>query len=366
MTPLEHTIRESIRRNGPMKVGAYMDAVLGDPEHGYYRTRDRFGAAGDFTTAPEISQVFGELIGLWCAVAWQQMGALSPVTLIELGPGRGTLMADALRAARTAPDFVAAIAVHLVETSPVLRRAQGTTLAGLAPDGTRWHDRLADVPAGPALLIANEFFDALPVDQYVRTDHGWRPVRIAVDGGSGGLGFDRAGAPVDAGSVIPRAMRDAPPGSICEVGRRREAVAREIGARLAAHGGAALIVDYGPARSAPGDSLQAVRGHRYVDVLAEPGEADLTAHVDFQAIAEAAESAGARAHGPVPQGVFLERIGIAARAGRLMDATGDGDRAGQITGACRRLTDPAQMGALFKALAITHPAHPVPAGFEAP
>lgn len=360
MTPLEHKIRARIRRDGPIGIGAYMAAVLGDAEHGYYRRRDRFGVEGDFTTAPEISQVFGELIGLWCAVTWRQMESPAPVRLVELGPGRGTLMADALRAARVVPAFIDAVDLHLVETSELLRGRQRQALADAPVRRLRWHGRFDRVPRGPMLLLANEFFDALPIEQYVRTRSGWRRVSVGLDGESGGLRFVRDGAVADAD--IPPSIRDAPPGSVCEAGPQREALVHDIGARLARDGGAALIVDYGPARSAAGDTLQAVRRHRYCDVLADPGEVDVTAHVDFEALGGAAAAAGARVHGPLPQGLFLDRLGLRTRARRL--AAENPARAGDIRSGCRRLSDPARMGVLFKALALTHPGLPAPAGFE--
>ncbi len=359
MTPLEHEIHTIIRRDGPISVADYMALALGHPEHGYYRTRDPFGVHGDFTTAPEISQVFGELLGLWCAVTWRQMGAPDPVRLVELGPGRGTLMADALRAAATVPEFHAAADIHLVETSPALRKCQRKTLA--AADLT-WHQTLDGVPGGPMLVLANEFFDALPVQQFVHTGGAWRRRHIDIDSAGDGLCFvlsDDLAADTD----LPAAVRNSGEGAVSEICRDGLRMAGEIGARIRADGGAALIIDYGPAQSGAGNSLQAVRGHAVHDVLREPGSADLTAHVDFQSLAGAAREAGAAAYGPVPQGIFLKRLGIDARVEGLCDAVAP-HQAADIRAACRRLTNPTAMGMLFKAMAFAAPGLPAPAGFE--
>jgi NADH dehydrogenase [ubiquinone] 1 alpha subcomplex assembly factor 7 len=359
MTALRERLRARILSDGPMTIGEYMAAALGDPAAGYYTGRDPIGAGGDFVTAPEISQAFGELIGLWCTVTWRQAGAPTPVRLVELGPGRGTLMADLLRAAAADPTFAAAAEVHLVETSPVLRQRQRDKLAGRS---VAWHDALDTVPDGPLLAVANEFFDALPVDQYVRTGRGWAPVVVDVARG-GGFVLHRAAEIVDEG-VVPPSSNPVPPGAIREVSPRRTAVARQLAERVALGGGAALIVDYGPARSGPGDTLQAVARHAFADALARPGETDLTAHVDFEALAAAGTTAGARVHGPLPQGQFLTRLGLPHRIARLIAAAPNAAAAGAIRAGGARLVDPAAMGLLFKALAFTHPALPVPAGFE--
>jgi NADH dehydrogenase [ubiquinone] 1 alpha subcomplex assembly factor 7 len=361
VTPLERTIRERIRRDGPLPVSHYMAIALADPDHGYYRKADPLGARGDFITAPEISQVFGEIIGLWCAVTWQRAGCPAPVNLVELGPGRGSLMADALRAALAVPDFIAAAHVHLVETSPALRACQRAALADYSPD---WHESVHTVPTGPALIIANEFFDALPVDQYVRTGNGWRGRRVGIDEATDRLAFvvvdDRA-APE---GIVPQEAADAPPGSLFEHCPTGCAIAGEIGRRLAGHGIAALIIDYGHTRRGAGETLQAVRAHRRHDVLSDPGEADLTAHVDFATLAEAAVCTGAVSWGPVPQGAFLAGLGVEARTERLAAGV-DPDRAALLRSGCRRLIAADGMGALFKVLALTQAVSDSPAGFEA-
>jgi NADH dehydrogenase [ubiquinone] 1 alpha subcomplex assembly factor 7 len=321
-----------------------LDAFMARANAAYYAGRDPYA---DFTTAPEISQVFGELIGAWAAVVWQQMGAPAPVVLAEAGPGRGTLMADALRAvARVAPAFRTALRVHFVETSPRLRAAQAERVAHAA-----WHDAVEALPHAPLLLIANEFFDALPIRQFVRRGAGWMERYVC------------------GGKFVERACADAPAlagdeGAVAEVGDAALSVAAWLGARIATDGGAALVIDYGPERSAPGDSLQALRDGRSADPLAAPGSADLTAHVDFAAIGAAARAAGAAVHGPVPQGAFLTRLGLYARAHALA-RTQPPAQAAAIIESARRLAEPARMGRLFKALAVCHPSLPTPPGFEA-
>jgi SAM-dependent MidA family methyltransferase len=313
------------------------------------------GAQGDFTTAPEISQMFGELIGLWAAEVWRAMGEPSPVRLVELGPGRGTLMADALRAARVLPAFRSATVVHLVETSPALRARQE---AELAPAGApvSWYGDLAEVPDGPAIVVANEFFDALPIRQFVGTERGWCERLVGLS--EGGLAFGLA--PEPAGDV-PLPVR---PGAMLEWPAAGVAVMGRLAARLAAQGGAALVIDYGHARSGFGDTLQAVRHHAYADPLADPGEADLTAHVDFALLASAGRSAGATVLGPVLQGDFLRALGIDARAATLKRRATPA-QAGAVDAAVARLagTGEGQMGELFKVLGLCAPDLPPLPGF---
>ena len=354
--PLAEALRARIGRDGPIAVEEYMRLAVAR----YYAGADPLGARGDFITAPEISQVFGELIGLWCAATWQEIGAPDPVALVELGPGRGTLMADALRAAATVPAFRRAIRVHLVETSPALRERQRIALAGL---DAAWHETLSSVPQGRFLLVANEFFDALPVRQLVRVGTAWRERKVGIDRADGSLRFVVEDGGTDATPEIPPALRGAPDGSILERSPDATALATEIGGRIAAQDGAALIVDYGHGRTAPGETLQAMRRHRRHDVLAEPGEADLTAHVDFAALADSAGRSGARVWGPISQGAFLTRLGIEARAARLI-AAAKPDQAFLIRSGCRRLIDPAEMGSLFQVISMTRPDRSAPAGFE--
>ncbi len=352
MTALEEKLKARIAAEGPMGMDGWMAACLTDPEHGYYTTRDPLGAAGDFITAPEISQMFGEMIGLWLAQVWMDQGGPAPFVLAELGPGRGTLMADIMRAAGKAPGFAEAAQVVLVETSPALKAVQAEALEGIAP---RWVERVEQLPEGPLYLVANEFFDALPVRQFIRVEDGWHERCVGLEG----EGFGFATRPVQAPELDYR-LDDTAPGDLVETCAEAAKVAGEIGQRLARHrAGVALIADYGDVLS-KGDTVQALRAHAPVGVLETPGEADLTAHVDFGALAAA--RGPAEAAPLTPQGVFLERLGITARAQAL---------AGRLTGAAlsehiaahRRLTHPEEMGRLFKCLAL-HPSNTAtPPGF---
>jgi SAM-dependent MidA family methyltransferase len=353
MTALKDRLIARIARMGPMTLADYMAECLLHPEHGYYATRDPLGAAGDFTTAPEISQMFGELIGLWLAQVWMDQGRPAPFVLAELGPGRGTLMADALRATRGVPGFHDALRLHLVEASPKLRAVQAATLAGHDP---RFHASIADLPEGPIWLIANEFFDALPIRQFQKgAGADWHERMIGAEGDRLIWGLAPA-APMSALSDRATVTR----GQIVETCAPAEAIGGEIGRRIAAHGGAALIVDYGDLESI-GDTFQALRAHNPVDPLEAPGSADLTAHVAFGPIARAATPA--RASGLTPQGVFLERLGITARAQALArNLTGSAQDS--HVAAHRRLTHPSEMGHLFRALALTPEGSPLPPALD--
>ncbi len=357
MTALAAILAQRIRDGGPISVAQFMEAALADPRYGYYMGRDPFGVAGDFTTAPEISQMFGELIGLWCAIQWQAMGSPDRVVLAEIGPGRGTLMADLLRAARTLAPFAAALDVHLIETSPSLRNRQAQTLEA---EAVRWVERFDQLPDGPLLLVANELFDALPIRQLEKQRGGWHERMVGL-GPDGGLAF--VAGPKVVKPPLGAEVRAAKAGSIAEICEAGRALAGAIGARLAATGGAALIIDYGHDASAAGDTLQAVKAHRYHPVLSDPGESDLTAHVDFQALAAAAAAKGAAVHGPVAQGAWLLRLGLEERTVMLMRGAST-ETAADIAGRARRLIDPAEMGTLFRVLAILNPSMPVPPGFE--
>ena len=401
-TELAKKLRRLIEANGPMSIAEYMAHCLGDPEHGYYTTRDPFGTRGDFITAPEVSQMFGEIVGAWLIEAWRLAGSPSPFRLVELGPGRGTLMADVLRVAATASDFFHAANVHLVETSPALKALQAKTLASAEAE-IAWHSSFADVPRGPLLLVANEFFDALPIRQYVRTSGEWRERVVGLDDG-GQLAFGiGVGTLADHGETTTvtsplrggRSLQDAkrtenfgrgevdptaspPPetdraplagfdlpsrgrlsGSvtkedILEINPAAEALIAEIAKRIVEDGGAALIIDYCYEGPAFGDTLQAIRGHKFADVLARPGETDLTAHVDFSALARRASAEGAEVHGPMDQGNFLVALGLLERAGRL-GAKADQETREKLRLAVERLAGPDQMGTLFKAMSITRP-----------
>src|SRR5208282_5883382 len=275
MTKLLDEIRAMIAERGSITVEQYMQLALTHPDLGYYMNRDPFGATGDFTTAPEVSQMFGELIGLWTAEVWSSMGSPDPVRLVELGPGRGTLMSDALRAARIVPAFRNALDVRLIETSPTLASMQHELLidCGVA---VSWAQSLKDVPDGPAIVIGNEFLDALPVRQFVRVSGQWRERTVRLNG-DGKLVFDVADKPE------PYIRANAANGEVLEVNPSGHRLMFELGARLVKQGGAALLIDYGHAITSYGDTLQALRAHRYVDPLAAPGDCDLTAHVDFAA-----------------------------------------------------------------------------------
>jgi SAM-dependent MidA family methyltransferase len=342
MTPLGARLVARIRAEGPLSVADYMAECLLHPEFGYYATRDPLGAAGDFTTAPEISQMFGEMLGLALGQAWADQGAPQRVVLAELGPGRGTLMADMLRSLRAVPGFLDAAEVHLVEASPRLAARQREALEA---HDVVWHGAAGDLPAdAPLFLVANEFFDALPIRQLVRGDgDAWHERRVGLRDGQLALGL--AGpAPQPA---LAHRLDDTAPGEVVEHCPALPAIAAEIGARIEHNGGAALILDYGGWRSR-GDTLQAVAAHGYADPLAAPGEADLTAHVDFEAIARAAPCAHS---GLTPQGVFLERLGITARA-RVLARGLTGTALETHVAAHRRLTHPDEMGTLFKCLAL--------------
>lgn len=363
MTPLgEHLVRR-IRLEGPLTVAAFMADALAHPRLGYYRTAAPLGAAGDFVTAPEVSQMFGELVGLWCLDLWERMGAPAPVRLVELGPGRGTLIADALRATRIRPEFHAALTLHLVEINPGLRARQAEAVAPYREriGGCAWHDGFADVPDGPILLVANEFFDALPVHQFQREAGRWRERVVTLDPERDRLGFALAEPGPELALLAPElaAARD---GALAEVSPAAIQLAAAIGRRIARDGGGALVVDYAHAGE-PLWSLQAVRGHvRLADPLIDPGLVDLSARVDFARLGRAAEEAGARVLGPASQRDFLEAVGIRTRAAALAERARDRQSAA-IPAALHRLLDPAEMGTLFQAIALARPDGPLPAGF---
>lgn len=344
-TPLAQELVRQIRDHGPLTVDRYMAACLTHPRFGYYQTREPFGRDGDFITAPEVSQMFGELIGAFVVASWEAMGAPATVALVELGPGRGTLMADLLRAAGLRPAFLRAARVHLVEASDRLRRIQAETLAksGVAPT---WHTTLASLPPEPALFVANEFFDALPIRQFLATEAAWAERAIDV-GDDSSLRFTAL-----ATSAERPTLAAAEPGAIAEASPLGQAVASELGRRLAARRGVALIVDYGYRGPALGDTLQAIHLGRPDHPLAHPGEADLTAHVDFSALSAAAAAAGARPHTLLTQAELLLGLGLRERAERL--AAGKDDAAKRaIRAAQERLAGERAMGTHFKALCLS-------------
>jgi SAM-dependent MidA family methyltransferase len=342
---LADLMAEEIAANGPIPVADYMARANAH----YYAHHDPFGAKGDFITAPEISQMFGELIGAWMADLWIRAGR-PQVHYVELGPGRGTLAADALRAMHSAG---LAPPVHFVETSPVLRAAQKERIPHAV-----WHDSLDTLPDDrPLLVAANEFFDALPIRQLVKTFSGWRERMV----GLGPEGFEPVPGTVSFDDKVPDHLRTAALGSIIEAAPTAMKLARALARRLAAQGGAAIIIDYGHDGTHAGDTLQAVRAHGYADPFATPGASDLTAHIDFTALAEVARAAGLATHGPAPQGAWLGTLGIAARAAALGRAAPD--RVDEIAAAHQRLTGREAMGRLFRAMALIAPGWPEPAGF---
>ncbi len=352
MNALEKEIRRLIEADGPMPVSRYMTLCLTHPEHGYYMNRDPFGERGDFVTAPEVSQMFGELIGLWFSEVWRLMGRPGKLNLVELGPGRGTLMRDFLRAAKVVPEFRAALEVHLIETSPTLTEIQHVVLQS-AGVPLHWHKSPATLPRGPLAVVANEFLDALPSDQLIKPQDGWREWCVGVADGKLAFGASPHSLP-GVEKVLPTSAVAADTGAIFE--RRDLSAIKDITTRIARDGGAALFIDYGHERSAPGDTLQAIKAHRFVNALENPGEADLTSHVDFEALGSFARLHGARVHGPKTQGALLRLLGIEARAEKLKEAKEPGE-AEEIDAALSRLTGPAPgMGELFKALAFSHPA----------
>ncbi len=344
-TPLEDIIRARITREGGMSVADYMALCLAHPEHGYYMRRQPFGEEGDFITAPEISQLFGELLGIWAVTSWRQWGRPKRLHVVELGPGRGLLLQDLLRAAKVDRHFMPVLELHLVETSPSLRETQRETLEG-ARIPLHWHEDLPELPAGEAaIVLANEFYDALPVHHYELTSNGWRE-RLVVANADDTLSFAATGAPLD---EVPSWARSLPPGSVIELSPERETHAERLATLLRDRPAATLVVDYGHARPGPGETLQAIMKHEKVDVFHRPGEADLTAHVDFDALGAALRRGGLRVAGVMPQGVFLMALGLRQRLQWLMNEA-DHDAGERLLAGAKRLVEPEQMGEMFKAL----------------
>ncbi len=352
---LKSRLSQRIRTTGPIPVAEYMASCLADPDHGYYTRQNPFGAKGDFTTAPEISQMFGELIGAFCLQAYERMGSPETFQLVELGPGRGTLMADVLRTAALRPAFLEAANLTLVEMSPRLREIQAKTLAG-SPLRPSFADKFEQVQDGPLLLIANEFFDAQPIHQFVKTANGWFERMVGLtDEGELAFGLGPTRLP---DSDIPATAASSPNGTILETQPAANAISETIGHRIKSQGGTALFIDYGYLKTAPGDTLQALYRHAYEDVFTRPGEADLTAHVNFEALAASARQAGAIAFPALEQGDFLLQLGLLERAGSL----GSGKSAAEqeaIRDDVERLAAPAQMGQLFKVMAVSDTAAPL-------
>jgi NADH dehydrogenase [ubiquinone] 1 alpha subcomplex assembly factor 7 len=356
MGALLSIIREKIENEGPISIADYMALALGHPEHGYYRKQNPLGARGDFITSPEISQVFGEMMGVWTAEMWRQLGG-GPVSLVELGPGRGTLMADLLRATKKIPHFHDSLTIHMVETSPVLAHEQYLTLRN-EHRRVEWLDSVEELPDSKTIIIANEFFDALPIRQYVITSEGMCERKIYWDHrseslqfvlGQPGLSLAKSGKVIAEGTVLEQ----------CPAARN---IMRIIARHIKAHGGAALLIDYGYMGDAHQDTLQAVKSHQFHPILKEPGDADLTAHVDFTALMEMAREMGVSTYGLENQGAFLTRLGAELRAEMLMKNANDAQRE-HISSGVQRLISPHAMGELFKVMAICSDAKIEPPGF---
>lgn len=349
-------IQEEINAYGPISIARYMDLALSHEQHGYYRKQDPFGADGDFITSPDISQMFGEMVGLWCACVAQMMDGGKPLNLVEVGPGRGTLMVDALRAASTAPGFLENIQVSMVETSPVLRAMQKEALESFGVKAT-WHDDIKDVADGPLLVIGNEFFDALPVRQYVYGDGEWHERLVGLNGEK--LAFVMAAEAEPEGLVPEKLQAKAQAGDVFEDQAASRAVMKNIAARIAKFGGAALFFDYGHDEHALGNTFQAMKAHKFVDVLSKPGNQDLTTHVDFEQLSKVAEVEGAEVFGPVAQGIFLQQLGMGQRA-ETLKAKASEEQIFDVNRAYTRLVSPEQMGTLFRVMGIASTGLSVP------
>ena len=354
-SPLVAELAARIQKSGPMTVAAFMESAASY----YYAVKSPFGTEGDFTTAPEVSQMFGEMIGAWFVDLWLQMGRPEHVQLIELGPGKGTLMADIMRTVSAWPEFKAAATIHLVETSPQLRQAQARTLNNCRPT---WYDRLEEVPPGISFIVANEFFDALPIHQFKKVKGTWQERVVGYDALDAAFFFSTLPTPIDVKSVMPAEFLEAPDGCIYEVSPASLSVMETLVRRISEHGGSGLIIDYGHTVPGLGDTLQSVSRHRYSDVLDNPGSKDITAHVDFSLLKMTAGDA-VRIHGPVEQGAFLSALGIQMRAENLAYAANDTQKK-DIVLALQRLTSASEMGFLFKVMGITPKGSVVtPAGF---
>jgi NADH dehydrogenase [ubiquinone] 1 alpha subcomplex assembly factor 7 len=364
---LKEILLARIARDGPMSIDTYMEAALTDPKFGYYINETPFGRGGDFITAPEVSQMFGELIGLWATQVWMNMGGPENISLVELGPGRGTLMADFLRTiGQIAPDFAKAAHLHLVEASPSLKAEQASQLNQWADHPISWHTAVSELAPGPMIVIANEFFDALPIKQFVKSHDGWHE-RLIADGigGKGTLGFVLERTPLDDESTLPDATLKATVEAIAEIRPQAGETIKTLTEKTKECTSAILVIDYGYEKSAPGDTFQGVQNHLPQHVLAEPGKTDLTAHVDFEVLQSQGAQCGWLRTEVVTQAQFLRALGIEARFEVLLKTATEGQRV-DITSAMDRLVSPQQMGSLFKALALYSEGQPKPPGFDTP
>ena len=353
---LPELIDMQIRTTGPMSIATYMGLCLTHPRQGYYKGADPLGATGDFVTAPEISQMFGELVGFFFVNVWQQMGSPKAFTLLELGPGRGTLMADMLRVACRAEGFRDALDLRLFETNPSLIAEQNARLEAYDP---KWIDAFDKVGEGPLLVVANEFYDALPIRQFVRSEQGWHERMVGLTDGKRAFGLSPTPIP---NSAMPESIASAGVNEVLEVGLASGEVTARLARTISAQGGVLLAIDYGHGMTQTGETLQGVRRHAYADVLEAPGETDLSAHVDFEAIGSVAGKAGLAVQPLLTQGQFLTRMGINDRA-KALSAANPGSAA-DIAGAKARLVSPEQMGELFKVFCAASPGL-MPPGFSA-
>lgn len=359
MTSLKTRLVGLIAQNGPLTIAQYMHLCLHDPEAGYYATRVRLGADGDFITAPETSQMFGEMLGLWCAQSFLDLGSPSEIALIEAGPGSGAMAVDLWRASKALPGFRAAIRLYLIEPSAMFREAQKQALGRVGAEAI-WISDLSEVPPGPTLLLGNEVLDCLPIRQFVRTESDWRERLVGVKNET--LVFGLAPEPTPE-TLIPEALRAAEFGSVAETSPTLAGYVARVAERLNANSGRALFIDYGAAEITGGDTFQAVRAHKSADPLEEPGAADLTAHVDFTEVSRIAKDAGLSVAGPVPQGAFLLALGIETRAQALHSARPE--NASVIARQLQRLVGADQMGGLFQAICLSSVGLPAPAGYPA-
>ncbi len=343
MSQLTAIIRDRIAASGPISIADYMALALSHPEHGYYIKRDPLGARGDFITAPEISQIFGEMIGLWCAQMWMQLGG-GPISIVELGPGRGSLMADVLRATKTMVGFHDSISIHMVETSPTLAHTQYMRLRDDHPR-IEWVDSIDELPATKTLLIANEFFDALPIKQYVMTPEGMRERKVTWDNEKQSFEFVLG----DAGLMLAKSGNAIPADTIMEHSPASRSIMRTLATRIREQGGAGLIIDYGYLGEAHHDTLQALKAHLFHPVLSDPGEADITAHVDFTSLMNITRDAGNSVGPLINQGAFLTRMGAQLRLEMLLRQATPEQKANLISG-LERLVSPQAMGELFKVM----------------
>lgn len=372
MTPasqlrLVETIAQQIVSEGPISVGHFMHIALNHPHQGYYTAQPGIGEDGDFITAPEISQLFGEIIGVWVLQTWMEMGSPENWQLVELGPGRGTLLNDVMRVLKIRPQAIENVRVHLVEVSPILRTEQAHIAKRLNIE-PQWHNQLCEVPNNlPCVVLANEFFDALPIRQFIRQTSGWCERRIALTKNTPSatpeLCFTAVPTAYNVEAENP-AAHAAQPGDVIEIGTAAKTISEEIGARIARTPSRALIIDYGYVAGSNGDTFQALKRHQKIDPLTELGSADITAHVDFPALARAAQATGALAFAPMGQGDFLKTMGIDARLSAL-SKNATPEQALKLTRQVHRLTAEEEMGTLFQVLALSNAALPPPPPFMA-